>query len=242
MLERLLKPTVNGSAKDQSNIRRSMKRPRDETSPVEIKSEIESTPVKMPNTHSVTNGIGKSNAAIKAEPATPSVANDVEMKELIDDDLDFSMLDDAENQFNEQTNDTTTSTSVESKVKTEQIKADLLKKENENYAKLLLNWENNFSDEKDDDDELLGSIDVDGTQASITNTVDGKSSMKFWYWDAYEDPIKLPGKIFLFGKMVSDQNPKEFKSVCITIENVYRCLHLLPRKYVRSIDFYLFCD
>lgn len=233
MLDRLLKPAVNGSAKDQSNIRRSMKRPRDETSPVEIKTEVESTPAKMP--HSATNG--KNNAPVKAEPVTPSVANDVEMKELIDDDLDFSMLDDAENQFIEQATDTTTSTSVESKVKTEQIKADLLKKENENYAKLLSSWENNFSDEKDDDDELLGSIDVDGTQASITNTVDGKSGMKFWYWDAYEDPIKLPGKIFLFGKMVSDQNPKEFKSVCITVENVNRCFYLLPRKYVSFIEF-----
>lgn len=241
MLDRLLKPTVNGSAKDQSSIRRSMKRPRDETSPVEVKSEIVSTPAKMPNTHSATNGTDKGHAAVKAEPVTPSVANDVEMKEF-DDDLDFSMLDDAENQFNEQTADTTTSTSVDSKVKTEQIKADLLKKENENYAKLLFNWENNFSDEKDDDDELLGSIDVDGTQASITNTVDGKSSMKFWYWDAYEDPIKLPGKIFLFGKMVSDQNPKEFKSVCITVENVNRCLYLLPRKYVSISDFYFFCN
>lgn len=222
-----MKPAINNAGKDQSSIRRSMKRPRDETSPVDIKTEIDSTPVKM---HATSIGVAESHIPVKPEPVTPNVTNDVDMNELHDDDLDFSMLDDAENQFNEHV--TETSISNESKAKEEQIKADLLKMENENYAKLLSSWENNFGDEKDDDDELLGSIDVDGTQAAITNTVDGKSTMKFWYWDAYEDPIKLPGKIFLFGKIVSDQDPKKFKSVCITVENVNRCLYLLPRQYV----------
>lgn len=222
MLERLLKP----SAKDQSNVRRSMKRPRDTTSPTE--STLNATPAKIQNSHSTSNGI-KSQIPLKAEPATPSVKD--EASDLNDDDIDFSMLDDEENQFNESTADT--STSNESHIKSEQIKADLLKQENENYAKLISTWENNFANENDDDDELLGSIDVNTAEASITSTVDGKSAMKFWYWDAYEDPIKLPGKLFLFGKMVSDQNPKEFKSVCVTIENVNRCLYLLPRQYVR---------
>lgn len=229
-MERLLKPTTKTGPKDQSNVRRSMKRPRDETSPVETKPNIDSTPAKIHDSHSTTNGTNKVHTTMKTEPVTPNVTNDVDMNELNDDDLDFSMLDDEENQFSENVTEASLS-SNESKVKAEQIKADLLKKENESYAKLLLNWENSFADEKDDDDELLGSIDVDGTQA-ITNTIDGKSTMKFWYWDAYEDPIKLPGKIFLFGKIVSDQNPNEFKSVCITVENVNRCLHLLPRKYV----------
>lgn len=226
-----MKPTAKSDAKDQSNVRRSMKRPRDETSPVETKPKIDSTPAKVHESHVTTNGTDKSHATVKLEPVTPCVTNDVEMNELNDDDLDFSMLDDEENQFSGKVAEA----SNESKLKAEQIKADFLKKENESYAKLLSNWENSFADEKDDDDELLGLIDVDGTQASITNSVDGKSAMKFWYWDAYEDPIKLPGKIFLFGKIVSDQNPNEFKSVCITIENVNRCLYLLPRQYVRSI-------
>lgn len=231
MLERLLKPT----SKDQSGIRRSMKRPRDETSPTEIK--MESTPAKIANSHVAENGTTK-HIPVKPEPVTPSVKDniDVEMNELNDDDMDFSMLDDEENQFSEQMADT--STSNESNVNVEQIKAELVKKENENYAKLLSNWENTFANENDADDELLGSIDVDTTQSSITSSVDGKTAMKFWYWDAYEDPIKLPGKIFLFGKMASDQNPKEFKSVCITVEDAQRCLYLLPRKYVRLILFH----
>lgn len=159
------------------------------------------------------------------------------MSELHDDDMDFSMLDDEENQFNEQsvTESAAPSTSIEaSAAKAKQIKEELMKKENETYAKLLSNWENGDANGADADDELLGSFDVDAAQAMVTSNVDGNSALKFWYWDAYEDPIKLPGKLFLFGKMVSDKNPKEYKSVCVTVENVNRCLYLLPRKYVST--------
>lgn len=230
MLERLLKKNANDSiSKDQSATgRRQMKRPRDETSPTETKSAIDSTPAKVHISHARTNGVEKLNQ-IKPEPVTPSTkTNDLDVNDLNGDDMDFSMLDDEENQFDEPMD---TSASTESNVKAEQIKSDLIKKENECYAQLFSNWESNsFANENDDDDALLGSIDVDATQ--ISNSVDGKSSMKFWYWDAYEDPFKLPGKIFLFGKIVSDQNPKEFKSVCVTVENVNRSIYLLPRKYV----------
>lgn len=230
MLERLLKKNANDSiSNDQSAAsRRQMKRPRDETSPVETKTDIDSMPAKVHIPHIKMNDVEKPNQ-IKVEPVTPSVKKN----DFDGDDMDFSMLDDEENQFDEQMD---TSASNESNVKAEQIKIDLIKKENECYAQLFSNWESNsFANENDDDDALLGSIDVDAAQISIANTVDGKSSMKFWYWDAYEDPFKMPGKIFLFGKIVSDQNPKEFKSVCVTVENVNRCLYLLPRKYVSFI-------
>lgn len=230
MLERLLKPTVNGDSKDQLSVRRSLKRPRDETSPTDTKPDIDSIPTNNQTPRATTNGTGKP-FPIKMEPPTQSVEKiDADLSEFADDDMDFSILDDEENQFNDHVAEI--SETKEPNVKAEQIKAELLKKETENFEKLMSNWENNFTNGNDDDDELLGSIDVDATQATVTSSVDGKSTMKFWYWDAFEDPIKLPGKIFLFGKMVSDKNPKEFKSVCITVENVNRCLYFLPRKYV----------
>lgn len=246
MIERLLKSTANGSSKEQSNSRQTVKRPREETSPIESKTAINSVAESNSNANSTKNGMEKS-AAVKTEPVTPSVKkNEANLSELPHDDIDdmdFSMLDDEENQFSQHTTDTTHETKEtnginESNIKAKQIKAELLKKENENYAKLLSNWENDFADENDDDDDLLGSIDVEAAQNTITSSADGKSSMKFWYWDAYEDPVKLPGKIFLFGKMASDKNPKEFKSVCVTIENVNRCLYLLPRKYVGLSSFF----
>ena len=58
--------------------------------------------------------------------------------------------------------------------------------------------------------------------------------MKFWFWDAWEDPSKHKGQLYLFGKVpVEEKRPTEFKSICVKIENVERCLYLLPRKYVR---------
>lgn len=237
MLERLMKPAPNSSVKEQSNVNRPLKRPRDETSPVEQKYETNVTPGK--NQPSYTNGSAKLEP-VKNEPATPTThKNDMDFSEFNDDDMmDFSILEDEENQFSQHMDDTPGKNEPTTKaepIKTEQrdaeqIKADLIKKENENYAKLLSNWENDFTNENDDDDELLGSIDVDAAQTAVTSSVDG--TMKLWYWDAFEDPIKLPGKIFLFGKMASAENPREFKSVCITVEKVNRCLYLLPRKYV----------
>lgn len=225
-----MKPTTNGDSKDQSNVRRSMKRPRDEISPVESKPGVKSIVENNESTSRTTNGIEKS-CAVKVEPTTPSAKKqDGGFNELNDDDMDFSILDDEENQFNEHIADT--AAKEEANIKAEQIKAGLLKKEKENFEQLMSNWEDSFTNDNDDDDALLGLIDVEATQAVVTNSVDGKSTLKFWYWDAYEDPIKLPGKIFLFGKMASDQNPKEFKSVCITVENVNRCLYMLPRQYV----------
>lgn len=224
MLERLMKP----GTKNQSSTRQSLKRPRDDNSPAASKPVIDSTPAKP----RVESNVIEKNNPLKPGPETPSVpepVNDMDISGFHDDDMDFSMLDDEENQFDD------TAISKEKIAKAEQIKADLMKKESENYAKLLSNWEN--PNEDDDDDALLGSIDVDAAQISIASTVDGKSTMKFWYWDAYEDTIKFPGKIYLFGKMVSNQNPKEYKSVCITVENVDRCLYLLPREYVSLLYF-----
>lgn len=241
MLERLLKPSANSITRDQSGIRRSVKRPREEPAA----SEKSSMPEKKFNSDTTGSGFDR-RVRVKAEPPTPNTTMTNNDLDVLNDDMDFSMLDDEENQFNEHVADTSAKLvndnavkaeakaeqDKEDRAKAEQIKAELQKKENENYAKLLSNWGSDFKNENDDDDQLLGAFDVEATQASVVNSVDGKSSMKLWYWDAYEDPIKMPGKIFLFGKMVSEQNPNEFKSVCVTIENVNRCLYLLPRHYV----------
>lgn len=224
MLERILKP----STKDTSNIRRSMKRSREDTviPPTEKKPNIIQTVIKeRPCTVKV-------ETATKMEKSKIDPVNEVEPSHFDDDDdMDFSMLDDDENQF-----DNNESNSAEMKlsesnamVKAAQIKAEILKKQETNYDNLLSSWENTYSNDNDEYDDLLSSIDVD--EASITNSVQNKSTLRFWYWDAYEDPTKFPGKVFLFGRMPSENNPREFKSVCITVENVDRSLYLLPRKY-----------
>lgn len=54
-----------------------------------------------------------------------------------------------------------------------------------------------------------------------------------WFWDAWEDHYKAPGQLFLFGKVaIEGRLPVEYKSACVKIENVERCMYLLPREYV----------
>lgn len=223
MLERILKP----STKETSNIRRSMKRSREDTiiPPAEKKPNI---------THTI---FKESEPKVKEEVATAmETSNIVSSTEFEpphfhdDDEMDFSILDDDENQFGNVESQSAKMKPYETNhAKAEQIKAELLKKAEKNYANLLSSWENAYPNDNDEDDALLGSIDVD--EASVTKSVQDKSTLRFWYWDAYEDPTKFPGKVFLFGRMPCDNNPKEFKSVCITVENVERSLYLLPRKY-----------
>lgn len=163
-----------------------------------------------------------------------STANDIieefeEIKEEIKaddslveaDEMDYSILEDDENQFKEN----------DANGKAEQLKQEIADKETKLFENILSNWENVCNDENEaDDDELLGSVDVDHPILESSND----NVLKFWFWDAWEDAAKFPGKIFLFGRVRSDTNSKEFKSVCITVENVERCLYVLPREYVSN--------
>lgn len=59
--------------------------------------------------------------------------------------------------------------------------------------------------------------------------------MNFYYWDAWADQMKCPGEIYLFGKVEvpgKNKNIPEYQSICVHIENVDRCLYLLPRTHV----------
>lgn len=171
---------------------------------------------------------------IKALPLAETEAVENTVADEYADDMDFSMLEDDENQFSEDV-------VAEKKVTAVPPKPTLaapappkpLKSDADNFQSVLSNWENicNTNDGKADaDDDLLSAVDVGESISQAT----GAKEIKFWLWDAWEDPIKFPGKVYLFGKTPSEQNPQEFRSVCITIENVDRCLYVLPRKQVRS--------
>lgn len=216
MLERVLKASEKNQ---QSCMRRSVKRSREET---ELRSE---KPTTIVSPKIELNAKDHTNSTTTNDPETSCIKNnDIDHNEF-NDDMDFSMLEDDENQFS---NDESTAEKANELIKTGKIKEDL----NESYANVLLNWEKNckVDNNVDDDDELLSTIDVDA--------FDEQTTMKFWYLDAYEDPFKFPGKVFLFGRMPVETNVKEFKSVCVTVENVDRSLYLLPREYVRLLLFH----
>lgn len=144
------------------------------------------------------------------------------------DDMDFSILEDDENQFGQDETAQVQAAKAEKVVEVEKQKA---KTETKSFESILSNWENICND--DDDDDLLSAVDVEETVLQTSNS----SDMKFWFWDAWEEPIKFPGKVFLFGKEPLEKNPKEFRSVCVTIENVQRCLYALPREFVSDVQF-----
>ncbi|XP_061936857.1 DNA polymerase alpha catalytic subunit isoform X3 [Apis cerana] len=56
---------------------------------------------------------------------------------------------------------------------------------------------------------------------------------RFYWWDAYEDPYKQPGVVYLLGK-VFVPSIKEYCSCCLTVKNIPRRIYLLPRVYIKT--------
>ncbi|XP_017466607.1 PREDICTED: DNA polymerase alpha catalytic subunit [Rhagoletis zephyria] len=128
-----------------------------------------------------------------------------------DDDMDFSCLQSEENRFDK----------VESVSKKNAVKKLTLApaKDADDLQNLLSNWEqicqmDNFEAESAKSESNASM----GTSAPDT--------LKFWYWEAWEDPNKCPGEVFLFGRTA------ENKSICVRVEKIDRILYLLPRKYL----------
>lgn len=149
-----------------------------------------------------------SKPAIEEVIPTPAV-EDTNQEEILPPDhidMDYSILDDKENQFDETVPEPET-TPIDPKA----VVID------ENITD---NWEKLCQMESEADNELFNEID--DFESSPENEI------KMWLWDAWEDPAKRPGEIFLFGKV---KDGKDFKSLTVHVENVDRCLFLLPRKF-----------
>lgn len=202
MLERILKPITVKQA------------------PAKPKPEPKSVEKKTQNVPEVEASADADDIDEKATAIASPVADEYT------DDMDFSILEDDENQF------------VSDNLKTEQLKKEIAAKELQNYESILSNWEsigNNVNGDLDEEDALIGSIDAE-TMVSNDDSGSNKTTLKFWFWDAWEEPIKFPGKVFLFGRAPAENNPKEFRSVCVTVESVERNLYVLPRKFVSFLN------
>lgn len=196
MLERILKPTPVKQVPQKVNT-----------------EEPKSAEKKINHTEAV-SGDADNNIEKKTIASTSAII------EEYTDDMDFSILEDDENQF------------VSDNLKTEKLKKDIAAKELQTYENILSNWESIGNNENDEDDALLGSIDDEAMTFNDPEAASNKNTLKLWFWDAWEDPIRFPGKVFLFGKTPTENNPNEFKSVCVRVESVERNLYVLPRKFV----------
>ncbi|XP_016961168.1 DNA polymerase alpha catalytic subunit [Drosophila biarmipes] len=169
---------------------------------------------------------------IKKEPL-PEKTPAKESKEdpFSDNDMDFSCLDDDENQFDVEEQpkekDAQAKTSAEKTTQLKEAEKVSSKKnlnsspkesEPEDMSKLLNNWES------------ICQMDDDFEKSVITaeqeSPISSEKQLRFWYWEAWEDPIKLPGEVFLFGRTADG------KSVCVRVQNINRVLYLLPRQFL----------
>ncbi len=141
-----------------------------------------------------------------------------------DDDIDFSTLETDKIKLEENIK-----TKVPEPVSAKPTISPDVKPKTDIFANIKPNWDNAFGMEDEDDADLLNAVADESMFAD-----EKQSDMKFWYWDAWEDP-NIPGQIFLFGKIAADSKAGrsvEFKSICVKVENVEHCVYVLPREFV----------
>ena len=72
-------------------------------------------------------------------------------------------------------------------------------------------------------------ISIDASCLPLVD-VNGESILRLFWFDAFEDHLKQPGVVFLFGK-VWVESAKQHISCCVSVKNIERCVYLLPRRY-----------
>ncbi|KAK9294901.1 hypothetical protein QLX08_010646 [Tetragonisca angustula] len=77
------------------------------------------------------------------------------------------------------------------------------------------------------------SADTTEVPLPLVTNANNEEIFRFYWWDAYEDPYKQPGVVYLFGK-VFVPSIKEYRSCCLTVKNIPRRIYLLPRVYIKS--------
>lgn len=186
--------------------------------PHEVKSvDVKNQDTKVEDKENTKDHLIIQSASLSEETETASVLSHI--AEAPDDDMDFSCLQDDENQFEIEKN----SLSSSAKKSDNSTSKTSIAHPKEDMQKLLSNWENicqmdNFEEELK---SCPNSI-APNTDESLT----ANENLRFWYWEAWEDSLRRPGEVFLFGRTM------EGKSICVRVENIERVIYLLPREYV----------
>jgi DNA polymerase alpha subunit A len=83
---------------------------------------------------------------------------------------------------------------------------------------------------------LLSSSNYDVTDVSIDTSklpflnVDGRDILRIYWLDAFEDYLKQPGVVYLFGK-VWVESASAYVSCCLTIKQIEKRIFVVPRKF-----------
>ncbi|XP_048588403.1 DNA polymerase alpha catalytic subunit [Nematostella vectensis] len=89
-------------------------------------------------------------------------------------------------------------------------------------------WETVLGQDQSKEHETYSDVAVDSSSLPLTE-IDGEKFLQFYWFDAYEDRIKQPGVVYLFGK-VKIESAGKYVSCCVTIKNIDRNIFILPRE------------
>jgi DNA polymerase alpha subunit A len=75
----------------------------------------------------------------------------------------------------------------------------------------------------------ISDVSIDASKLPFV-TVDGRDILRIYWLDAFEDYLKQPGVVYLFGKVWVD-TASAHVSCCLTVKNIEKRVFLLPRKF-----------
>ncbi|XP_062561225.1 DNA polymerase alpha catalytic subunit [Armigeres subalbatus] len=175
--------------------------------PMKISEEIPPEPVRIDEVE------------VKSEPVAVEAAELSHLEnDFLDDDFDLTGAE--------------VETQVTQKCPLSQVKVEVKAEVKLDSDKLLSGWGNICETELDDD--MIADMDMCIPEG--TCSTDGGETVRFWFWDAWSDPTKRQGEMYIFGKMATGKKVNEFQSVCIHVQNVDRCMYMLAREKEYNIS------
>uniref|UniRef100_A0A8C7K536 DNA polymerase n=1 Tax=Oncorhynchus kisutch TaxID=8019 RepID=A0A8C7K536_ONCKI len=85
--------------------------------------------------------------------------------------------------------------------------------------------------QEEGDSEAPVEVQVDPSRLPMAEGPEGELMFRFYWLDAFEDQYSQPGVVYLFGK-VWIESAKAHVSCCVSVKNIERTMHFLPRERV----------
>uniref|UniRef100_A0A8C8JMR1 DNA polymerase n=1 Tax=Oncorhynchus tshawytscha TaxID=74940 RepID=A0A8C8JMR1_ONCTS len=83
--------------------------------------------------------------------------------------------------------------------------------------------------QEEGDSEAPVEVQVDPSRLPLAEGPEGELMFRFYWLDAFEDQYSQPGVVYLFGK-VWIESAKAHVSCCVSVKNIERTMHFLPRE------------
>ncbi|KAG5343557.1 DPOLA polymerase, partial [Acromyrmex charruanus] len=83
--------------------------------------------------------------------------------------------------------------------------------------------------------KIGNAVDLTEVAPQLVKTKDEEEVFRFYYLDAYENPYKNPGTVYLFGKTYVSSHDT-YCSCCVMVHCIPRRIYLLPRKYIKNTE------